>query len=155
MGKHSEEKKKINKKVIIVIMILCVIILAVIVGFLVKNKNWFNAKSNTSIENIKTIENERLVLKNNSDYNKIIEFDFEDNKVKTIKIYEQFEEKEKYEEKKNTYKITQDINLIEANDKKLSIEIERKNLGSDEGLSYEQVYDKYINQLIDIYTVIK
>lgn len=155
MGKHSEEKKKINKKVIIVIMILCVIILAVIVGFLVKNKNWFNAKSNTPIENVKTIENERLVLKNNSDYNKIIEFDFEDNKVKTIKIYEQFEEKEKYEEKKDTYKIAQDINLIEANDKKLSIEIERKNLGSDEGLSYEQVYDKYINQLIDIYTVIK
>lgn len=155
MGKHSEEKKKINKKMIIVIMILCVIILAVIVGFLVKNKNWFNSKSNTSIENVKTIENERLVLKNNSDYNKIIEFDFEDNKVKTIKIYEQFEENEKYEEKKNTYKIAQDINLIEANDKKLAIEIERKNLGSDEGLSYEQVYDKYINQLIDIYTVIK
>lgn len=152
MGKHSEEKKKSNKKIIIV---LCIIICALITGFLIKNKNWFSAKSNTSIENIKTIENERLVLKNNSDYNKIIEFDFEDNKVKTIKIYEQFEEKEKYEEKKDTYKIAQDINLIEANDKKLSIEIERKNLGSDEGLSYEQVYDKYINQLIDIYTVIK
>lgn len=153
MGKHSEGKKKINKKVLIII--LCVIILAVIAGLLIQNKNWFNAKSNTSIENIKTIENERLVLKNNSDYNKIIEFDFEDNKVKTIKIYEQFEEKEKYEEKKNTYKIAQDINLIEANDKNLSIEIERKDLGADEGLLYEQVYDKYINQLIDIYTVIK
>ena len=94
MGKHSEGKKKINKKVLIII--LCVIILAVIAGLLIQNKNWFNAKSNTSIKNAKTVENERLVLKNNSEYNKIIEFNFEDNKVKTIKIYEQFEEKEKY-----------------------------------------------------------
>lgn len=153
MGKHSEGKKKINKKVLIII--LCVIILAVIAGLLIQNKNWFNAKSNTSIKNAKTVENERLVLKNNSEYNKIIEFNFEDNKVKTIKIYEQFEEKEKYEEKKNIYKLAQNINLIEANDKNLSIEIERKDLGADEGLLYEQVYDKYINQLIDIYTVIK
>lgn len=154
MAKHSYEEKQ-NNKIVITIIILLVIILVAAIGWIMKkNYDWFNIKNDTQIEKTKTIANEQLILKNNSD-NKIVEYVFEDGKVRTIKIYEQFEKKEDYEEKKNTYEISKnDINIINTDDKKLSIEIERKDLGEDEGLTYDQVYDKYVNQLINIYTVI-
>ena len=83
MKKEGEEK--INLKMLIIIAI-CIIVIALIglAVYILKNPNIF--ESNISTENLKTIENEKLVLKSNSDYNKIIEFIFEDNKVKTLRI---------------------------------------------------------------------
>lgn len=155
MGKHSIEKKKreINKKSLIII---CIIIILIVVSILIiQNKDIFRIQKDKSIKNSKTVEGEKLVLRSKLDYNRIIEYTFENNILKTIKIYEQYEDYEKYEEKKKTYNLIEDINLLKADDKNLSIEIEKKKLGEDEGLSYEEIYNKYLNQLIDIYIIIK
>lgn len=155
MGKHSMEKKKkeINKKSLI---IMCIIIILIIVSILVtQNKDMFKIQKNESVNNWKTVEGEKLVLKSKLDYNRIIEYSFENNILKTIKIYEQYEDDEEYEEKKKTYNLIEDINLLKVDDKNLSIEIENKKLGEDEGLSYEEIYDKYLNQLIDVYIIIE
>lgn len=152
MGKHSikKEKKNLNKKRLLIILVLIILVISGV--FIIRNKDVF--KNNTSAQNLKTIEGEKLVLKSNSDYNKTIEYTFENNIVKTVKIYEQFEEEGKYKEKKDAYNLSNDINVIKADDKELSIEIEKKDLGTDEGLSYDELYNKYIVRLIDIYTVV-
>lgn len=152
MGKHSikREKENFNKKRLLIILVLIILIVAGV--FIIQN--FFKTKNNTLVGNLKTIEGEKLVLKSNSDYNKIIEYIFDNDKLKTVKIYEQFEKEDKYKEKKDAYNLANDINVIKTDDKDLLIEIEKKDLGTDEGLSYEQLYDKYIVRLIDIYTVV-
>lgn len=154
MGKHSvEEDKKINKRNLLIIVFLIVII--VIGALAIRNKYMLKINSNKLSKDLKTIEGEKLVLKSNSDYNKIIEYIFDKGTLKTVKIYEQFEEEEKYKEKKNTYNLLNDINVIKVDDKELSIEIEKKDFGTDKELSYDELYNKYIDKLIDIYTVVK
>lgn len=152
MKKEGEEK--INLKMLIIIAI-CIIVIALIglAVYILKNPNIL--ESNISTENLKTIENEKLVLKSNSDYNKIIEFIFEDNKVKTLRIYEQFEEMQEYEEARDAYKASENFEVIKTDDQKLWIEIERKELGEEKDMSYDQVYDKYLVEFIDLYTLIK
>lgn len=152
MKKEGEEK--INLKMLIIIAI-CIIVIALIglAVYILKNPNIL--ESNISTENLKTIENEKLVLKSNSDYNKIIEFIFEDNKVKTLRIYEQFEEMQEYEEARDAYNASENFEVIKTDDPKLWIEIERKELGEEKDMSYDQVYDKYLVEFIDLYTLIK
>ena len=152
MKKEGEEK--INLKMLIIIAI-CIIVIALIglAVYILKNPNIL--ESNISTENLKTIENEKLVLKSNSDYNKIIEFIFEDNKVKTLRIYEQFEEMQEYEEARDAYNASENFEVIKTDDQKLWIEIERKELGEEKDMSYDQVYDKYLVDFIDLYTLIK
>lgn len=152
MKKEGEEE--INLKMIIIIAI-CIIVIALIglAVYILKNPNIL--ESNISTENLKTIENEKLVLKSNSDYNKIIEFIFEDNKVKTLRIYEQFEEMQEYEEARDAYNASENFEVIKTDDQKLWIEIERKELGEEKDMSYDQVYDKYLVEFIDLYTLIK
>lgn len=152
MKKEGEEK--INLKMLIIIAI-CIIVIALIglAVYILKNPNIL--ESNISTENLKTIENEKLVLKSNSDYNKIIEFIFEDNKVKTLRIYEQFEEMQEYEEARDAYNASENFEVIKTDDQKLWIEIERKELGEEKDMSYDQVYDKYLVEFIDLYTLIK
>lgn len=158
MEKHNEEKqkKKINfQRELVALLLIIVLVFGINFALSYRKIQKEQETITTSIIDSKTIANEKLVMKNNSEYNRIIEYTFENNIVKTIKIYEQFENKDGYESKKETYKTMQDINIISTNDAMLSIEIEKKELGSDEGLTYEEIYDKYINQLIDIYTVIE
>ena len=152
MKKEGEEK--ITLKMFIIIAI-CIIVIALIglAVYILKNPNIL--ESNISTENLKTIENEKLVLKSNSDYNKIIEFIFEDNKVKTLRIYEQFEEMQEYEEARDAYNASENFEVIKTDDQKLWIEIERKELGEEKDMSYDQVYDKYLVEFIDLYTLIK
>jgi uncharacterized protein YoxC len=152
MKKEGEEK--INLKMLIIIAI-CIIVIALIglAVYILKNPNIL--ESNISTENLKTIENEKLVLKSNSDYNKIIEFIFEDNNVKTLRIYEQFEEMQEYEEARDAYNASENFEVIKTDDQKLWIEIERKELGEEKDMSYDQVYDKYLVEFIDLYTLIK
>ena len=152
MKKEGEEK--INLKMLIIIAI-CIIVIALIglAVYILKNPNIL--ESNISTENLKTIENEKLVLKSNSDYNKIIEFIFEDNNVKTLRIYEQFEEMQEYEEARDAYNASENFEVIKTDDQKLWIEIERKELGEEKYMSYDQVYDKYLVEFIDLYTLIK
>lgn len=152
MKKEGEEK--INLKMLIIIAI-CIIVITLIglAVYILKNPNIL--ESNISTENLKTIENEKLVLKSNSDYNKIIEFIFEDNKVKTLRIYEQFEEMQEYEEARDAYNASENFEVIKTDEPKLWIEIERKELGEEKDMSYDQVYDKYLVEFIDLYTLIK
>ena len=98
MGKHSEEKKGINKKWLIIIIAVIILVAVGITAtiLIIKYRPNFDNQNTTSIKDEKTVEQEKLVLRSNLDYNKIIEYIFENNIVKTTKIYEQFEQKETY-----------------------------------------------------------
>ncbi len=158
MGKHSieKEKKKINfKREIIAILIIIALVFGI--NFILSHRNLQKDQTDTytEIKNLKTIEGKRLVIKSNSEYNKIIEYIFEKDVLKTVKIYEQFEKREEFDQKKNNYEITDSIEIININEKELSIEIEKKDLGSETGKTYEEIYDKYLVQIIGAYQIIK
>lgn len=158
MGKHSieKEKKKINfKREIIAILIIIALVFGI--DFVLSHRNLQKDQTDayTEIKNLKTIEGKRLVIKSNSEYNKIIEYIFEKDVLKTVKIYEQLEKKEEFDQKKNNYEITDSIEIININEKELSIEIEKKDLGSETGKTYEEIYDKYLVQIIGAYQIIK
>lgn len=158
MGKHSieKEKKKINfKREIIAILIIIALVFGI--NFILSHRNLQKDQTDayTEIKNLKTIEGKRLVIKSNSEYNKIIEYIFEKDVLKTVKIYEQLEKKEAFDQKKNNYEITDSIEIININEKELSIEIEKKDLGSETGKTYEEIYDKYLVQIIGAYQIIK
>lgn len=156
MGKHSKEKSKIKinyKKELIAVFIIIALVFGI--NYVLSYRNTQEEKKDNDINNSKTIEGERLVIKSNFDYNKVVEFMFENNIVKTIKIYEQYETKEEYEEKKAGYELLENIQILDTNDNELSIEIEKKDFGSDTGLSYEEIYNKYIVQIIGGYSIIQ
>lgn len=158
MEKHSieKEKKKINfKREIIAILIIIALVFGI--NFILSHRNLQKDQTDayTEIKNLKTIEGKRLVIKSNSEYNKIIEYIFEKDVLKTVKIYEQFEKREEFDQKKNNYEITDSIEIINTNEKELSIEIEKKDLGSETGKTYEEIYDKYLVQIIGAYKIIK
>ena len=156
MGKHSieKEKKKNNlKKELIAVSIIVILFLGI--NFMLSHRNIQEEQKYANINTSKTIEDQRLVIKSNSDYNKIIEYTFENNILKTVKMYEQFEEKEKFEQKRKTYDIVENVEIINANEQELSIEIEKKDFGSDTGKTYEEIYYKYLVQIIGAYEIIK
>lgn len=162
MGKHSKKTKnksiKIKAKYLVAILVIAILIIAGI--YIYQNKDSIknmipkedNKISNVSIKDDVSIENERLVIKSLTDYNKIIEYKFENDKLKNVIIYEQFEDKEKYENKKQNYELQQEnITIKEANEQNLSLEIEKKDFGTDTELSYEQIQNKYLVQIIGAY----
>lgn len=156
MGKHSieKEKKKINlKKELIAIFIIIILIIGI--NFLLSHRDIVEKNNSFESETSKTIEGKKLVIKSNSDYNKVIEYTFENNVVKQVVIYEQFEEKEKFEQTKTTYELIDTVEIIDIDKEKLTIQIEKKDFGSDTGMSYEQIYDKYLVQIIGAYEIIK
>ena len=46
------------------------------------------------------------------------------------------------------------IEIINIDEEQLSIRIEKKDLGTDAEMSYEQIYDKYLVQIIDAYQIV-
>lgn len=164
MGKHSIEKpkKKINlKKELLAVIIIIALVFGI--NFILSHREVIIEKqeketlsnAETSIINSKTIEGQKLVIKSNSDYNKIIEYTFENNVLKTVRVYEQFETKETFEPKKQNYEMIKNIKIINVNEQELSIEIEKNDFGSDAGKTYEEIYDKYLVQIIGAYQIIK
>lgn len=166
MGKHSKQvrkrKVKLNIRYLLVIIIIAILIATGIyiyrnkdsiknIIFKENNKTNNTSKLSDSIINDVSIENECLVIKSLTDYNKIIEYKFENNNLKTVIIYEQFEEKQQYENKKKNYEEQENIVIKEANEQNLSIEIEKRDFGSDKDLTYEQIQDKYLVQIIGAY----
>lgn len=166
MGKHSKQVKKrkvkLNIRYLVIIIIIAILIVTGIyiyrnkdsiknIIFKENNKPNNTSKLSDSIINDVSIENECLVIKSLTDYNKIIEYKFENNNLKTVIIYEQFEEKQQYENKKKNYEEQENIVIKEANEQKLSIEIEKRDFGSDKDLTYEQIQDKYLVQIIGAY----
>ena len=84
MGKHSieKEKKKINlKKEIIAILVIIALVFGI--NFILSHRNLQEEQKNiekkSEIKNSKTIEGEKLVIKSNSEYNRIVEYTFENN----------------------------------------------------------------------------
>ena len=158
MGKHSKkkEKDKINLKNWL-LAILIIIIVVFVIKFVLSNINLHIEEQpetkNTSITNSRTIEGEKLVIKSRSDYNRIVEFSFENNILRTVKMYEQFKDEERFKVKKESYKIVDNVEIININEQDLSIEIEKKDFGTDVGGSYEQIYDKYLVQIVGAYEV--
>ena len=157
MGKHSLEKEK--KHIVIQIVILTLIILIIwtlVFEFIKYHKDEIIEKADTiTISDDKTIEGEKLIIRSNSEYNRIVEYGFENNILKSVKMYEQFKEKEKFETKKKTYELINNVTIIDVNEDKLSIEIEKKDFGSDAGKTYEEIYDKYLVQIIGAYEIIQ
>lgn len=155
MAKNKKENKsKLIKSIVIAVVVTIVIL---IIGILLcqNNVKWpFNQnlkQINNTIKDNTTIEKESLVLKSKSAYNKIIEYKFENDILKSVTIYEQFEEKEQFEAEKKNYEIQDDIIVKNINEQELSIEIEKKDFGTDTGLSYDEIYDKYLVQIIGAY----
>lgn len=149
MGKHDIERKN-NKKVIFFIIALIILLILIIAGVYV-HKNKELSQYNNSIQEDTTIKGNCLVLKSNVEKGKTIEYQFKNNIVETIIIEENFESKEKYDSMKKIYEQSDDIIIKQTNDKELIITIEKINLEDDEGLSYEEIYDKYLVKLLDIY----
>lgn len=148
------EKKKGKKPLKKILIILAVILLLVFISgviIIISSKDEQQTQKFNSIRNSVTIEGERLVFKSTAEYNKIIEYIFESNIPKSIKIYEQFETDEEFEKGKETYLKNSNIEVLNINENEKSIEIQKKDFGSDRELSYDQVYDKYLMQIIGAY----
>lgn len=163
MGKHSKVKE--NKKIKIhkskVLIILFIIIAFILISFIFKEpiknlilkiqlKDEWKETAQTNEKN----SNKQLTLKSILDYNRIITFEFDNNILQTIIVYEQYKEKEEFLEKKKDVEIMQNIEVLNINENELFIEIKKNDLGEDKNKSYEEIYDKYINQLIGMYKII-
>lgn len=158
MGKHIKEepnkdKHSLKKLLTIVIIIFAIALIACLIMTIIFQKGTRPEEKNNyiSIKNNKTIEGEKLVFKSTSKYNKIMEYTFKENKLNTVKIYEQFANIEDFEKEKKKYQDNENIIILKADEKEKSIEIEKKDFGSDKDLSYEELCDKYLVQIIGAY----
>lgn len=160
MAKHRTEKRKSKKLPIIIGIIIIIFAVSAIFAYkkIKKEPEQANINNNTNkvekyatIANDTTIENERLVMKSLFEYNTIIEYKFKDGTLDKFLIYEQFEDKEKLEKKKADYEKQKNIVIKNIDEGNLSIEIEKQEFGSDKNLSYEQIYNKYLVQIIGVY----
>ena len=153
MGKHSMERKKTNIKVILVLLLIFLIGIGIYIFYNNKNLIFKSNEVKTYTIASKTEQGEKLVLKSNSGDSRYIEFFFENNVLSKLKIYEQFYDENKYEEKKKQYSSFDIYKITKKDDKKLILEVEKTDLEDDANLTYEEIYDKYVNKIIGAYEV--
>ena len=154
MAKHSKEKitnKSNNRALIIFAIFIIVLLVGIIAVSIIKNE--MTSRFN-SIKDSTTIEGKRLVFRSTPEHNRIIEYIFENNILETVKIYQQFENSEDLEKEKEKYLNNSNITILNINEEEKSIEIQKNDFGSDTGKSYEEIYDKYLVQIIGAYEVI-
>lgn len=167
MKKKEEEKhsKPLNKKNYNFFYIVLIILICIIIGIvayyklqpLSKNKDIISEKNKDKIFQTilksTTIEGEKLVFKSTSGNTRIMEYTFENNVLNKVKMYEQFKDEEIFNKTKENYKKREgkDIDILNINEEEKSIEIEKKDFGSDTGKSYEETADKYLVQIIGAY----
>lgn len=161
-SKHMKENEKNYKKIIILLMIIIIAFLVILCKdrILVKEtdkdqKENIILDQKNIIKEDSTIENQKLVLKSNYEENKErkIIYIFKENKLNEVRISEKYTNEESYTNEKEKYSKRADIEILEIDDKQLEFYYKKLNLGSDEGLSYEQVYQKYMG-IIGAYEVI-
>ena len=155
MAKHSKEKitnKSNNRALIIFAIFIILLLVGIIEVSIIRNEK--TSRFN-SIKDSTTIEDERLVFKSRSEHNRIIEYIFKNNILETVKIYQQFENSEDLEKEKEKYLNNSNITILNINEEERSIEIQKNDFGSDTGKSYEEIYDKYLVQIIGAYTIIE
>ena len=167
MAKHSKEKitnKSNNRELIIFAIFIILLLVGIIEVSIIRNEKTSrfnsiirNEKTSrfNSIKDSTTIEDERLVFKSTSEHNRIIECIFKNNILETVKIYQQFENSEDLEKEKEKYLNNSNITILNINEEGKSIEIQKNDFGSDTGKSYEEIYDKYLVQIIGAYTIIE
>ena len=155
MAKHSKEKitnKSNNRALIIFAIFIILLLVGIIEVSIIRNEK--TSRFN-SIKDSTTIEGERLVFKSTLEHNRIIESIFKNNILETVKIYQQFENNEDLEKEKEKYLNNSNITILNINEEERSIEIQKNDFGSDTGKSYEEIYDKYLVQIIGAYTIIE
>ena len=155
MAKHSKEKitnKSNNRELIIFAIFIILLLVGIIEVSIIRNEK--TSRFN-SIKDSTTIEDERLVFKSTSEHNRIIEYIFKNNILETVKIYQQFENNEDLEKEKEKYLNNSNITILNINEEERAIEIQKNDFGSDTGKSYEEIYDKYLVQIIGAYTIIE
>lgn len=155
MAKHSKEKitnKSNNRELIIFAIFIILLLVGIIEVSIIRNEK--TSRFN-SIKDSTTIEDERLVFKSTSEHNRIIEYIFKNNILETVKIYQQFENNEDLEKEKEKYLNNSNITILNINEEERSIEIQKNDFGSDTGKSYEEIYDKYLVQIIGAYQIIQ
>ena len=155
MAKHSKEKitnKSNNRELIIFAIFIILLLVGIIEVSIIRNEK--TSRFN-SIKDSTTIEGERLVFKSTLEHNRIIESIFKNNILETVKIYQQFENNEDLEKEKEKYLNNSNITILNINEEERSIEIQKNDFGSDTGKSYEEIYDKYLVQIIGAYTTIE
>lgn len=155
MAKHSKEKitnKSNNRALIIFAIFIILLLVGIIEVSIIRNEK--TSRFN-SIKDSTTIEGERLVFKSTLEHNRIIECRFKNNILETVKIYQQFENSEDLEKEKEKYLNNSNITILNINEEERAIEIQKNDFGSDTGKSYEEIYDKYLVQIIGAYTIIE
>lgn len=155
MAKHSKEKitnKSNNRALIIFAIFIILLLVGIIEVSIIRNEK--TSRFN-SIKDSTTIEGERLVFKSTLEHNRIIESIFKNNILETVKIYQQFENSEDLEKEKEKYLNNSNITILNINEEERAIEIQKNDFGSDTGKSYEEIYDKYLVQIIGAYTIIE
>ena len=155
MAKHSKEKitnKSNNRELIIFAIFIILLLVGIIEVSIIRNEK--TSRFN-SIKDSTTIEGERLVFKSTLEHNRIIEYIFKNNILETVKIYQQFENNEDLEKETEKYLNNSNITILNINEEERSIEIQKNDFGSDTGKSYEEIYDKYLVQIIGAYTIIE
>ena len=155
MAKHSKEKitnKSNNRELIIFAIFIILLLVGIIEVSIIRNEK--TSRFN-SIKDSTTIEGERLVFKSTLEHNRIIESIFKNNILETVKIYQQFENNEDLEKETEKYLNNSNITILNINEEERSIEIQKNDFGSDTGKSYEEIYDKYLVQIIGAYTIIE
>lgn len=155
MAKHSKEKitnKSNNRELIIFAIFIILLLVGIIEVSIIRNEK--TSRFN-SIKDSTTIEDERLAFKSRSEHNRIIEYIFKNNILETVKIYQQFENNEDLEKETEKYLNNSNITILNINEEERSIEIQKNDFGSDTGKSYEEIYDKYLVQIIGAYTIIE
>lgn len=165
MAKHSKEKitnKSNNRELIIFAIFIILLLVGIIEVSIIRNEKTSRFKIRNektsrfnSIKDSTTIEDERLVFKSTSEHNRIIEYIFKNNILETVKIYQQFENNEDLEKEKEKYLNNSNITILNINEEERAIEIQKNDFGSDTGKSYEEIYDKYLVQIIGAYTIIE
>lgn len=157
--KHSKVKEKKAKTSIIskcffLLLLFIILILAIVCMFQDQIRQLLFKDNNIFSKGEGITEQQKLVIKSTMDFNRVITFEFETNILKSINIYEQYEDKEKFLEDKKEIELMKDINIINIDEEELSIEIEKKDLGEDINKSYDEIYDKYLNELIGMYEIV-
>ena len=110
---------------------------------------------NTNIEDEYAMKIEKLVLKSNYEEKreKLITYFFKENVLDEINIFEKYTDEETYIKERDKASKRADIELIKIDDEQLEIYYKKLRFGSDEGLSHEEIYNKYMG-IIGAYEII-
>lgn len=156
-GKHSKKEQKTKFiKLIYLILIFLFLVFAIGCNFFFVEREGKEINSNLDVSNQITVENEKLVLKSNFEQNreKKIIYTFKNDILSEVRVLEIYVSEDEYDNQKEATNKKTGIEIIEANNNERMIYYRKLNFGTDEGLSYQEIYNKYMG-IIGAYEIIK